>query len=115
MTDFTDPGYLRHCMRPDCDASFNIGEVYSGIAQAPGWRQVVQVADGYLCPRHAPAVASLAHLPHWVPAGPDTTPAIECACRWSWAPQADAPAVQGDYRDQWLAHLVQIDPQPAVA
>ena len=64
--DFSDPGYLRHCARPDCTGRFNIGEAYSGLISLPGWVQLTRVVHGYLCPAHAHAVTSGAHLPRWL-------------------------------------------------
>jgi hypothetical protein len=115
--DFTDPGYLRHCMLPDCGESFNIGELYSGLTKAPGWCQLNRVASGYLCPAHAPLATDAGHLPHWL--NPRAEPGmcgIGCACGWKWQPAV--PTNAGGHHERWRTHLAALaasrnNPNPA--
>jgi hypothetical protein len=105
--DLSDPGYLRHCLRPDCKASFNIGAVYSGLADARGWR-LVKPVNGYLCPSHAGPCISGEHMPDWlVPDMPDgSATGILCSCLWQWKPQPGERATAGRHFGEWAAHLV---------
>jgi hypothetical protein len=69
--DRLDPGYQRHCIRPDCTAAFNILDVMNGKASVPGWRQFSGTAIGlaYICPAHAGPCVDGGHLPGWVSDG----------------------------------------------
>jgi hypothetical protein len=99
------PGELRHCLRTDCQASFNIVAVYRGEARADRWRLVRATGAGYLCPSHAGPCISGEHLPDWLdrdaPAG---MTGIRCACGWLWKP--DVPSNAGRHHGQWTAHLI---------
>jgi hypothetical protein len=98
------PGELRGCLRPDCDASFNIVAVLMGAARAAGWR-LVRCVDGYLCPSHAGPCISGAHQPDWLDRdAPPGLTGIRCSCSWHWKP--DEPANAGQHYDQWTAHLL---------
>jgi hypothetical protein len=107
--DRADPGYLRHCVRPDCKAAFNALDVMEGRASAAGWRQF-RVLIGYICPEHAGPVTDGTHQPSWGrdPAD-DVVKSIICSCGWEWSPYPRAMvAVQHEYQDQWVAHLMSL-------
>jgi hypothetical protein len=107
--DRTDPGYLRHCVRPDCTATYNVLDVMEGRARATGWRMFRTVILGQICPDHAGPVISGEHLPHWGRwPEDDAVKSIVCACGWDWVPP-HYPAVQHEYQDAWVAHLASLD------
>ena len=111
--DRDDPGYLRHCVRPDCTATYNALDVMDGVAgSGAGWRMFSRVILGQICPAHAGPVISGEHLPQWgrTP-GDDVVRSITCACGWEWAP-ASYPAVHHEYQDQWVTHLIGLDVAP---
>lgn len=97
--DRTDPGYQRHCVRPDCKAAFNALDAEDGLVSLAGWRQF-RVLIGYICPEHSGPVIDGSHLPSWGhdPAD-DVVKSIVCSCGWSWSP----------VQDQWVAHLMALD------
>lgn len=104
--DRTHPGYLRHCVRPDCKAKFNILDAMDGHDAEAGWLIFRSVILGYICPAHAGPVADGSHLPKWGRnPDDDVVRSINCACGWSWSPPRMV-AVQHEYQDQWLAHLI---------
>jgi hypothetical protein len=112
MTDFTDPGYLRHCMFPACEARFNIwtGE---GLRDVPGWRLIKPVVHGYLCPAHSPLVTDAGHLPHWLTTEELPEPGLRgigCACGWKWQPAV--PTNAGGHHERWHAHLAALAASP---
>jgi hypothetical protein len=108
--DRTDPGYLRHCVRPDCAATYNALDVMEGCAGAgAGWRMFSRVILGQICPDHAGPVISGEHLARWGRwPEEDIVRSIVCACSWEWAPSR-YPAVHHEYQDQWVAHLASLD------
>ena len=111
--DRTDPGYQRHCARPDCAAAFNILDVMDGRAKATGWRLLRSVVQGYICPDHAAPVINGSHRPSWGrDPDDDVVRSIICACGWTWSPWSDIGvmvAVQHQYQDAWLAHLIALE------
>jgi hypothetical protein len=106
--DLNDPGYLRHCLRPDCTASFNMACQMGDGPYVHGWHDVRMFAGGYLCPRHSVPVADGSHKPRWLRDGGEKVIGTGCACEWQWKP--GPPLTNGECRDQWAAHLVQVDP-----
>lgn len=108
--DRLDPGYQRHCLRPDCTAAFNMLDVMNGDASAAGWRDFTRVILGYACPAHAGPVVDGGHLPAWTRDG-DAGPAtgIRCGCGWHWEPPA-LPVMLAVYQAAWVAHLIALDP-----
>jgi len=110
--DLSDPGYLRHCLRPDCTESFNI--VYQmtseyGGSPVEGWHMVRMFSGLYLCPRHSLRVATGDHVPSWIwDASHDQVLGVRCACEWEWRP--GRPATNGEHREQWAGQLVRVDP-----
>lgn len=107
--DRADPGYQRHCIRPDCPAAFNILDVMDGLASAAGWRQFRSVISGYICPAHAGPVIDESHLPSWIrAAGQRSTVGIACSCNWEWRPR-NPPATHGEHQAEWVAHLISLD------
>lgn len=112
--DLTDPGYLRHCMRPDCTESFNIAEQAIGAVGisgpgAEGWHLIRMFSGVYLCPRHSRRVANGDHMPSWIwDCNHDQVLGTGCACEWSWRP--GRPATNGEHQQRWAAHLTRVDP-----
>lgn len=106
--DLSDPGYLRHCLRPDCTASFNIAEQLGNGPYVRGWHLVQMFAHPYLCQRHSGPVVSGAHKPAWLRDDDGKVIGVGCACGFSWIPAA--PTTNGEYRGQWAAHLMRVDP-----
>jgi hypothetical protein len=101
------PGELRHCLRPDCDESFNIVAVFTGEAGAQGWRLLQFFGAVYICPVHA-APCINGHAPSWLDR--DAVPGmngIACSCGWQWQPLR--PANMGEHKAEWVAHLMAAD------
>jgi hypothetical protein len=105
--DRDHPGYQRHCLRPDCTAAFNAVDVELGHASAEGWRMLTSVVAGYLCPGHARPVVDGGHVPVWLQAAANG-PIDGIGCRCTWQRRGHLPT-QGDYQDQWVAHLMSLD------
>lgn len=107
-----DPGYQRHCIRPDCDRAFNIYDVMNGDeAAAPGWRQLTRVVCGYLCPEHAAPCADGSHVPRWLAS--EDIAVIGCTCGgFSYSRDGDTA---GMYQAQWIAHLIDVTKEIAHA
>lgn len=112
VIDRADPGYQRHCIRPDCTAAFNVLDVMDGRASAAGWRLFRAVINGYICPRHAGPVIDGGHLPSWirVPGFRYSSVGIACSCGWEWRPR-NPPVSQGEHQAEWVAHLASLDPE----
>jgi len=110
--DYSDPGYFRHCLRPDCTASFNIAEQMTSGPYVHGWHLVKMFAHGYICPQHSGPIADGNHVPGWIwRDAPDEhrVAGVKCTCgQWSWEP--GQPVTNGECQEQWTAHLIQIDP-----
>jgi hypothetical protein len=108
--DRSAPGYQRHCIRQDCPAAFNILDIMEGHASAVGWRQFRSVILGYICPAHAGPVTDGSHQPSWGRSpDDDVVRSVTCTCGWDWVPPTMV-TVQHEYQDQWVAHLVAINP-----
>jgi len=107
--DLTDPGYIRHCLRPDCTAWFNIAYQMTGGPYVEGWHMVRMFSLDYLCPQHSRRVANGDHAPGWIwDGGHGQVLGVRCACEWAWEPGRSA--TNGEHREQWAGHLIQIDP-----
>jgi hypothetical protein len=83
---------LRHCLYPGCLREFDAMATMSGRPphreswSGEGWLHMTALV-GYVCPDHAPLVATDAHRPQWTrPEGKEQPAVLRCACDWASPP-----------------------------
>jgi hypothetical protein len=107
--DLDHPGYLRHCVFPDCKAEYH---AIRGAADGRRWYMGNSgpVHGKYICPDHIAIVR--AHQPGWLRVD-EPLIAMRCACGWEWTPEERSPA--GVYLETWKFHVRDVSVTPGRA